>query len=368
MTAEADRARWVERLREQSRSAAGLGSPMVEVLLAGVADDLEADGPCARVLAPHLGDATSSALGLRLLAAVHRLVLRRRVPALALHYPSVGGEAPPTEAWPAFRDAVEAHGVELADLTALPCQTNEVGRSAALVVGYLHALADAAPDAGLDATELPLHHLELGSSAGLNLRWDRFAYGHHGTGSGWGDPASPVDLTGHWADVPLDGLPRSVTVVGRSGCDPRPGDPADAETREGLTAAIWPDQRARHARLKVAIALAGEVEASVDRANAAPWLADRLAARPDGLTVVSHSVVWRYVDPTERLQIRRLLTDHRATATAARPLAWVRLEPQYPRTTYDGSPYAVTVTRWPGPTHRVVAVAQAHGQEVRRVA
>ena len=122
-------------------------------------------GPCWRVLESHENDGRSSALALRFLGAVHRLVLEGRAPELARYYPSMNGLLPANEAWPAFREAVEKRKLELRDLVNHPVQTNEVGRSCALMGGFLLAAR---------GTRLPLRLLEIGARAGLNLRWDQY--------------------------------------------------------------------------------------------------------------------------------------------------------------------------------------------------
>jgi hypothetical protein len=63
------------------------------------------------VLRGHEDDPGESVLALRLMGAVHRLVLRGDAPALAAHYRSVGGH--PGEAWPAFADVLRDHRDEL---------------------------------------------------------------------------------------------------------------------------------------------------------------------------------------------------------------------------------------------------------------
>ena len=130
-------------------------------MLEQAAADVEAGGPGWAVLEGHEGDPAGSALALRFLGAVHRLVLEGRAPALARHYPSAGGEAGLEGAWAAFRDTLEQHGDTLRALVHRPCQTNEVGRAAALFGGFLLVARE---------TSLPLRLLELGASAGLNLR------------------------------------------------------------------------------------------------------------------------------------------------------------------------------------------------------
>lgn len=76
---------------------------------------------------------------MRFPGALHRLVLERRAPALAVHYPSVGGT--PGDVWPAARRIVEEHLAALHELVRRPVQTDEVGRSSALLGGLLHVVA-----------------------------------------------------------------------------------------------------------------------------------------------------------------------------------------------------------------------------------
>ena len=56
--------------------------------------------PVYGALRGHEHDSGDSVLALRLMGAVHRLVLRGDAPGLAAHYPSVGGS--PGDAWPPF--------------------------------------------------------------------------------------------------------------------------------------------------------------------------------------------------------------------------------------------------------------------------
>lgn len=352
-----DRARLTARLRSQSVTALQLGSPLYNALLAAAADDVEVGGPAWAVLRHHAHEPDRNALPLRFMAAVHRLVLRRQAAGLAVHYASVGGTAGAEGAVEAFRAALEDHATTLVELTALPCQTNEVGRSAALgaAMAWLAGHHD-----------LPLNHYEIGTSAGLNLRWDHFRYGTADGRCAWGPADSPVDLTGHWLEGP--DLPAAVEVASRRGCDPMPLDPASAADRETLTASVWADMPARHARLKGALALAQQIPAEVTRAGAGEWLEDVLPDRPDGLTVVAHSVVWRYIPEPERQRITDTLARVGAAATAANPLVWLRLEPRPPAMVYDGNPYPVLATTWPGGHTVELAQAQAHGQDLRWLA
>jgi hypothetical protein len=325
-----------------------MGSPLYGLLLDRAADDCEADGPIWRVLRPHVGPGRADALALRLMAAVHRLVLERRAPRLAACYPSVGGTSDLTAVWPAFRATVEEHADVLVDLVAHPCQTNEAGRSAALVVG----LADV-----VLRTRLPLRLLEVGASAGLNLRCDHFLIG--GGGVALGDPDSPVDLSGHWTTPPPE-VPARLHVVDRRGCDRSPVDPTTSDGRLRLTSSVWADQRARHRRLRGALELAARIPATVDAASLDEWTAEQVADLPSGaVTVVFHSVVLEYLDDDTRQRFVVALRRAGERATRDRPLAWVRLEPVSAL-----RHHGVQVTTWPGGRTRTLAKCGAHGTDV----
>ena len=332
----------------QARSCAAMGSPLYGHLLERAAADCEAGGPTWALLRAHAAPGRGDALALRLMAAVHRLVLERRVPHLATFYPSVGGTGAVDGVWEAFRATLEDHAGDLTPLIGQPCQTNEVGRSAALLLG----LFDVARRTGL-----PLRLREVGASAGLNLRCDRFLVG--GGGVTIGDPDSPVDLSSHWR-TPPPWTPAPLDVVDRRGCDRSPVDPTTNDGRLTLTASVWADQRERHARLRGALELARRIPAEVDRASLEVWTRAQLADLADGVaTVVFHSIVLEYVDDGARAAFVEALHNAGARATAHRPLAWVRLEP-ISHLRHHG----VQVDLWPDGSSRTLARSGAHGTDV----
>ena len=290
-------------LRWQAAGCAQMGSPLYGSLLESAAADQS--GATAEALAGFETETQSAAVGLRLMAAVHRLVLEGRLPALEPHYPSVGGDGDAAAAWPAFRDALGEHRSEIRRLVDRGCQTNEVGRSAALLGGFLEVA---------HRTGLPLRILEIGASAGLNLRWDRYRYesgksderdGGPGE-AGWGDENSPVRFV-HFFDVPPP-LDRAAEVAERKGCDLVPIDPTTDEGALSLRSFIWADQLGRLSRLDGAIPIAQEVPAVVERLDAAAFLERELAELRHGMaTVVFHSVFMQYVDDDQRTRINRAI-------------------------------------------------------------
>jgi hypothetical protein len=335
-------------LRVQADWCERLGSSLYASLLLRAAEDAEAGGPVWAVMSGREKDPLGSALALRFVGAVHRVVLEGNAPDLAAYYPSVGGDVA-GDAWPAFRAAVEANVDALRALIDLPVQTNEVGRSAALIGGFLRVGR---------GSGLPLRVLEIGSSAGLNLRWDRYRY-ESGAWE-WGDPASPVRFT----DVFVDATPElaEVTVAERAGCDPSPIDASTENGRLTLMSYTWPDQTRRFEQMRAALEVAARVPATVDRADGPSWLGEQLArARPGLATVVFHSIVTQYLEEDGRARLTRALDEAALRATAEAPLAWLRLEPTQPE---GAGRFLVHLTTWPGGEEVLLAEAHPHGPPV----
>lgn len=331
---------FADRMLLQAEQCRLMGSPLTGALLEGAAADLRDGGVVADVVAPYLDLAPGAVPSLRFAGALHRLVLERKAPELALHYPSVGGTAPVEELWPAAERTCREHLAELQQLMGRTVQTNEVGRSAVLF-GALGLIGG------------PVRLLEVGASAGLNLRCDQFAYV---TGDlVLGDSASAVVLDEPWETAPPE--VRAFEIVERRGCDPNPLDPATTDGRLTLTSYVWADQVARLERLRGALDIAARVPAPVERAGALDFLTRELADVPDGATTVLwHSVVWQYVDPAERTAVEELL------ATCGQRLVRVSLEPVAVGGTYEFQVHAVSY-----PSGRRVHLADAlgHGPPVR---
>jgi hypothetical protein len=331
-------------VRRQARLTA---SPLYARLLSAAADDVEAGGPCWTVLAGHAGDPFGSALALRLLGGVHRLVLEGAAPELATFYPSAGGDPATGDPFPAFLTVVEQHVDALQASLDLGVQTNEVGRSAALLPGFL---------AVADRWRLPLRIRELGTSAGLNLRWDHFRYERDG--AGWGNARSPVRFGDDVfeTDAPFD---VTATVLDRRGCDRAPLDATTDEGRLRLMSYVWPDQPERFHLLEGAIAIAGQVRAPVEEADAVAWASAQLEqAEPGTATVVFHSIFIQYLTPADRVALEGVIVAAGRRASAQAPVAWLRMEP-------GGDHADVTLTQWPGGDRAVVAEAGFHGRPVR---
>jgi hypothetical protein len=348
----------LEAFRVQSDFCAQFGSPLYAELLARAGDDVERGGVVARLLDGWTGKPIPDALVLRLLGGVHRLVLDGAAPELARYYPSSGGTPAWPATWDAFARVVDSRADVLRPALDRHVQTNEVRRSAALLSGFLTVAA---------AHALPLRVLEIGSSAGLNLCWDRYRYEsveRDAPASAvaqplWGDAASPVTIRTAW-EGPLDVFATSATVAERAGCDVAPIDVTDPAQARGLESFVWADQLHRLTQLRAAIALARRAPPSVVRLGAAEWLAQQLAIPRAGVaTVVFHSIMWWYLSEEERERVSEIIAAAGARATAAAPFAWLRLE-MMTATEPD-----LRLTQWPGGEDVLLGRGDAHGRYVR---
>ena len=148
--------------REEVRDS----SPLYRRLASGVSVD-----PDLIALAGHAPAGPTPNL---FLAAVHYLLLRGVPHRLAAFYPTVSGSAAiNVDPFPDFRDFCLQHADRIRDLLSTrKVQTNEVRRCGILLPAFNH-IASRGPGR-------PLALVEVGTSAGLLLSWDRYEYAYSG--------------------------------------------------------------------------------------------------------------------------------------------------------------------------------------------
>ncbi|MGN6810863.1 MAG: DUF2332 domain-containing protein [Thermomicrobiales bacterium] len=250
--------------------------------------------------------------------AVHALLLTGADHSLARYYPSIVGDAalPPDDAGSALIDFCAAFEPALAALIQTRLvQTNVVKRALALrlclaAVGRL--------------VTAPVHLIEVGASAGLLLRCDRYGYtlgGRH-----FGDSRSPVQIAAEWrdaVDVPdLDALPALASVTG---IDLHPLDARDPADRRWLEALVWPENRHEADLLRQALTVVAADPPPIragDAIDVCPELAAELP--PSEPRVVFHAITRLHV-PADRLgafDAALAALGHNA------PLYWLSLEGQ----------------------------------------
>lgn len=344
---------------------------------------------------------TGQRLPVLLLAALHDVVLGDPPCALAPWYPSVSGVEPSAEdPEPALRVTIDAHrGRILELLRTRQVQTNEVNRCCA----WWMALARLTYD-----DPRPIHLVEIGASAGLNLLLDRFSYrftsrdeltpgGHLDAGragspvrlgvevlaSGQGAAQGSADQqdSDQWSAVSEDWSSDrwrfDTPIVSRVGLDQRPLDVTDPADVRWLEACVWPEQRVRFDRLTAALAMAVEDPPRVVAGDLVDDLAPLLEAAPDGThVVVLSSWVLAYVPRARRDDLLELLGDAAAqlaargcrlslvTLEADSILSWVTPASLPPDASADerfASILAVTAFLAGGPPRaRAIARCQAH--------
>jgi hypothetical protein len=334
-----------EAMALQQAGCAHLGSDLYARLLTSLCADYASGGITAELLDGRTARPIHDALPLRLLGAVHRIVLEGRAPDLARFYPSAGGTTtgdPTAE----FLRVVEAHRAEVDAALTRGVQTNEVGRAAVLAPGF----ALIARRSGM-----PLRLREVGSSAGLLLRWDSYRY--RAAGRELGDPSSPLVFEGAWTPPEPD-LSGPVEVLDRRGCDIAPIDATTADGRTTLLSFVWPDQLERFDRLRTALEIASSTPVTIDTADSGAWVEDVVSTPERGtVVVVFHSIVLQYLSEASRRRMSKALDRAGASATADAPLAWLRMEPA-------GVVADLRLTTWPGGGEEVLATAGYHGQDV----
>lgn len=335
--------------RFQGEQCTKMGSPFYGRLCELLAEDAERGGPLLDVMGERANLHFDDAYHLRLLGGLHRMALTGEAPQLRVHYPSTGGDGDADAVWSAVEALLADCTPSLLDALDRPLQTNEVGRAAPLASGLALVAAE---------TGLPLRLLEIGSSAALNLRLDRYRY--EAAGAAWGDPTSPVRFVDVW-DGGVPPFDEAVTVAARRGCDLAPVDVTDPDAAVTLLSFVWPGQVERFERLHAALGIARGFPVDVDAEPVDTWLPRQLAEPVPGVaTVVFHSIVWQYLPGATRDTVVSTLHDAGARATDRAPLAWIRLEPS------PGIEFAeLRATTWPGGEERVLAHTGFHAARIQ---
>jgi hypothetical protein len=176
-------------------------------------------------------------------------------------------------------------------------QTNEVQRCWVLLPLFLHATR------GAEAVDV----VELGSSAGLNLVWDRYRYEYE-AGS-WGPGDSAVTLRGtERRQVPGELLSPVPPIRSRIGIDRAPVDVTTPEGVDYLKAFVWAGQEDRLARLDAAVEVLRADPPQVLQDDLPDALPEVLAGLPTGgLTLVFQTAVLGYLSAEERAHVRATL-------------------------------------------------------------
>ena len=238
------------------------------------------------------------------LAAVQYLLRHEPNHPLQAYYPTLGGssmlESDPVPLFRAFC-LQRAAAIQLL-LRTRRVQTNEVRRCALLLPAFGLVAEEAA--------ERPLALVEIGTSAGFNLLWDKYAY-DYGDGRVYGTPGAHVrlacELRGERPPLPGD-IPR---IASRLGVDLNPIDVRDEDAVNWLRALVWPEHTARLERLDHAVEMVRAAAPPLIAGDALDLLPDVLAAvPPNALLCLYHTFTINQFSSKARAQFHELLDDH----------------------------------------------------------
>jgi hypothetical protein len=266
---------------------------------------------------------------LRLLAALHRLVLEGRA------------------SWADVPHALDHEADFLRDYVAhVEIQTNEVQRAWTLLPCFL----DIAQRSGAAVFDL----VEIGASAGLLLLWDRYRYRY--CAGDWGPVGAGLELSGEErGEVPAELLRLTPAVRRRVGIDRRPLDLRNADDLLRLKSFVWAGRDDRIARLDAAAEVIRHDPPEFVEGDLVELLPRALARRDDdALMVVLNSAALGYVDEGGRKSVRAALE----RAGAEGPLAYVSATRPEDRSDYY---WGLIVELWPGGERRELALADFHG-------
>lgn len=323
------------------------GAHITARVVAGIAAVLASDavGELVHRIRDWPGAPLADALSLRVAGGLHALHLSGTAPALA---PIYRGEDADDAA--IIAGVMTAHEGALLPWLGGPPQTNEAGRSANFIAAMLWLAEQGLPPR--------FQCLEIGSSAGINLMLDRYAYDLGGVSVGPDDPV--MVFTPQWHGPPPPA--RTIAITSTKGCDVAPVDLTDPAQALRLRAYIWPEHTIRFERMDAAIGAAGEGKPDLVAMDAASFVEAELAKpqTPGTTRMLMHSIVWQYVPEDQQARVTAAMEDAGARATPDTPLAWVMVEAD--RTVHR---HKLTVQYWPGGGEEVqLAWSHPHGADI----
>jgi hypothetical protein len=324
-----------------------------------------------------------------LLAAVHDVLLSGLDDPLADWFPSIpatrgapGHRVRPVgqgadDPWPRFRALALEHPGVAELLATRTTQTNEIGRTVALVPAlYLASVA-----AGSEAFGgvRPLGMVDVGASAGLNLRLDAYGYRYRLAPSraDVGESSEVVECVGPRARLRLEcqlrgpGVPALPTapqpLESAVGLDRQPIDVLEPADARWLVACQWPEETERLDRLREAMRLAEPDVPVVERGDLVDDIAPLIArVPPRALPVVTATWTLAYLSVDRQQQFM----DRLERCAVDRDLALVYAEqpervpglplPPRPDGEDDGRATALVLLHWHHGERRDLRLADLH--------
>lgn len=318
-----------------------MDAPVTARVCDALAEALDRGTATGRRVLDWAGQPIDDALPLRLVGGLNALAQRGDVEAVE----AFAAGTTLARTGDLLRSVLVAHDAAILPWLGRPPQTNAAGRSGPLMLGLMTVAR---------AFAQPIELLEIGSSAGLNLLIDRFAFDLGGVRMG--PQESGIAIVPEWRGPPPESAEPGFASI--RGVDVAPIDARDPVQATRLRSYVWAEKPERLARIDAAIAMLRERPVRLEAGDAADWVEARLAEpQAAGTTrVLMHSVVWQYLGAERQARISAAMRAAGARADATRSLAWVRMEPDR-----DLARHEIWVEMWPGDGPRRIGFAHAHG-------
>lgn len=253
------------------------------------------------------------------------------------------------EPWRAFRAVLGERSDWIARFVReQPVQTNEVQRCFALLPLFLTVSRLA---------RRPLDLIELGTSGGLNLLWDRYRYRY--AAGVWGAAGDTIEPSGEErVPVPHALLREPVEVRRRRGIDLKP---VDLTSDEGIRLLLsFTGEEVVRERLRGAAGVLRRHPPELIRGDYLELLPGLLRERDDGvLTVVFQTLSTVYLSDEQRARLTEIVEDARRDG----PLAWISTPTPEEHGERRGD-YPLELAVWPGLERRIVARMDVRGEQL----
>jgi hypothetical protein len=284
-----------QRFRSHSEEIYGVANANSSPLYAHLAGKIATD-PAILTLVANADRATQ--VTNLLFGAVHFLLLSGDHHSLQGYYPDLTNTPRPiAESYPHFRTFCLEHTTEIETLvTTRRVQTNEVTRCAALLPSF--TLISQRED------HKPIAMVEIGTSAGFHLLWDRFYYDYGPAGYA-GEPEALVKIrTNVYGEHQPPVRAQMPAAISNIGIDLFPIDAYDEDATRWLRALIWPEHRDRAALLESALNQLRLTPVNTIQGNAAEMLPEVLAeVPPEAALCICYSYTFVQMPPAIREQI-----------------------------------------------------------------
>jgi hypothetical protein len=229
--------------------------------------------------------------------AVHYLLLKGYNHELKAYYASIVNDpCEPVTAFPDFRRfCLEYENDIIPILQSKLVQTNEVRRCAYMYPAFCYIYEKA---------KKPLALIELGTSAGLQLFWDKYGYAYNDN-ERYGDATSELVLRSEIKEGNLPYLLKdSPPVTARIGIDLHVNDLENAEDYLWLRSLIWPEHKERITNFDKAALYFKKQAIQLIEGNGVELLADTAAMIPEeAVLCVFHTHVANQMSHADKMAL-----------------------------------------------------------------